>query len=377
MNKYNQSYFLPVSILFSDIIPENAHDFVDEPDDYLLVICDAVERFYPSIANAFSERIVISSSNSNYPALKNLEAIKLPAKKHIIGIGGGSVLDTAKALFAKKISNDDVLLADLLKNPALLDHAQTERQAHELVLVPTTFGTSSEITKWGTIWDWEKKIKYSLSHELLFADRALVFPELAATLPARVIAETGLDVFSHGLESYWNKSSNFMTRHFALESMRLCLEFLPGVVQKEDDPIGRSQVARASVYAGMSFSQTRTATAHAISYPLTLFHGISHGIACSITLGELFEEVFEDHQVLLQPVLSLIQGIYGTSDASFQTCFLKFYKDCMISPKLRDHGVAKSDLPSIADNSYHEGRSGNMVSDIDKNGILKILHNVF
>ncbi|MCP4295392.1 MAG: phosphonoacetaldehyde reductase [Proteobacteria bacterium] len=376
MDQNSFNYQMPVAISFvPGRIPE-IDDLVEFADDFLLISTSSIANFYPDLVEKFTHKIIISSDSSKYPDLAELSAFKLPALSNVIGIGGGSVLDAAKTLFARIITNDEVPLSSLLKSADLIKRGESKRSNSQLVLVPTTFGTSSEITSWGTIWNWKTKEKHSISHKLLYADRALIYPELSATLPKSVIAETGLDVFSHALESYWNKSSTFITKQYSLDSIRLCLEYLPGVINEINNPYARTEIAKASMLAGMAFSQTRTAAAHAISYPLTLYHGISHGIACSITLGKIFELLFESNKAVLSPVLHLIQQKYGSSGSTFQTCFVNFLKECGVSPFLSDHGVQEPDLQEIADNSFHSGRSDNMIAMVEKDDVLKILREI-
>jgi alcohol dehydrogenase class IV len=370
------NYHMPVSIHFSTNPNPVINDFIDNPDDFLLIVSNSFCNNFPEIADKFKNHINISSQNSHYPDITNLTATKLPNCKNVIGIGGGSVLDTAKALFARLITDDKILLTDMLKDAKLLDPFLSKRQEHQLILLPTTFGTSSEVTPWGTIWNWEIKKKFSLSHPFLFADKALIFPELSASLTKEVKASTGLDVFSHALESYWNKSSYYLTKQYSLTAIKLCLEYLPIVVSDPLSSDARTHMAKASLLAGKAFSQTKTAAAHAISYPLTLFHGISHGIACGITLGEIFDLIYPENKKDLWPILELMQKYYGEQGMSFQECFKNFLAKCNIPTNLREYGIKKEDLQKVVDNSFHSGRSENMNYPILKKDILNILERI-
>lgn len=370
------NYHMPVSIHFSTDPKPVITDFIDNPDDFLLIVSNSFCDNFPKIAEKFKNHINISSQNSHYPDAADLSSVKLPNCKHVIGIGGGSVLDSAKALFARLLTDGKILLTDMLKDATLLDPFQSKRQARQLVLVPTTFGTSSEVTQWGTIWDWEIKKKFSLSHPFLYANKALVFPELSASLTEEVKASTGLDVFSHALESYWNKSSYYLTKQYSLAAIKLCLEYLPITISDPLSSSARTHMAKASLLAGKAFSQTKTATAHAISYPLTLFHGISHGIACGITLGEIFDLIYLENRSDLWPILALMQKYFGEQGMSFQECFTRFLERCNIPTQLQNYGVKKEDLQKVVDNSFHSGRSDNMSYPIEKKDIMNILKRI-
>ena len=123
-------------------------------------------------------------------------------------------------MFAKILTNGQYPLKEIIDSPQILDEtSDVTRNKYKLILVPTTFGTSSELTKWATIWDWKEKKKYSLSHEMLYADTAIISPSYSLSLSRDITASTGLDVLSHALESIWNKDNNFLTRLYAVEAI--------------------------------------------------------------------------------------------------------------------------------------------------------------
>ena len=121
---------------------------------------------------------------------------------HILAIGGGSVIDTAKALAAFK--GDQTLLTNFIRNnqkPHVVDPIS-------IIAVPSTSGTSSELTCWATIWDKEKKKKFSLAHPLLYPIKAIIDPHIMLNKPRGLTISTGLDALSHSMESIWNINAN-------------------------------------------------------------------------------------------------------------------------------------------------------------------------
>jgi alcohol dehydrogenase class IV len=252
----------------------------------------------------------------------------------------------------------------LVENSHLLDPFKSVRAQYKLVLVPTTFGSSSEITKWGTLWDFGKKKKFSVDNDILYADTALINPRLSLSAPKEVTAFTGLDVLSHALESIWNKKRNFITINYALNSIQLCVDALPKLLKKLDSFEHREAMSKACLFAGYAFSQTRTAAAHALSYPLTLFHNIPHGFACSITLGPIFGYNITEDQAGLSEVLDIFQNRYGNKDSNFQDCYELFLEDCEVSSKLSEYGVKQTDIPRLVDNAFHPDRFNNMLYNL-------------
>jgi phosphonate metabolism-associated iron-containing alcohol dehydrogenase len=203
----------------------------------------------------------------------------------IVAIGGGSVIDTAKALMVGTADGSFAALVALLATGKPFEpHA-----VRPLIAVPTTAGTGSEVTPWATVWDRAAGRKHSLHLPQTWPAAAIVDPELAASLPAGPTLAAGLDALSHALEAIWNVNANPVSDTHAVAAARQVLATLPRLVQDLRNPALREAMARAALQAGLAFSNTKTALAHSISYDMTLRHGLPHGIACSFTLPMVLE----------------------------------------------------------------------------------------
>lgn len=198
----------------------------------------------------------------------------------LVAVGGGSAIDTAKALMVGTQSGrfDDLVAALAAGGPFVPARVKT------LIAVPTTAGTGSEVTPWATIWDREAQRKHSLHLPETWPSIAIVDPELMLSLPASVTLQSGLDALSHALEAIWNVNANALSDTFAVAAVQQIFETLPLLMEKLDDLDLRARMALAALQAGMAFSNTRTALAHSISYEMTLRYGLPHGIACSFPL---------------------------------------------------------------------------------------------
>ena len=200
----------------------------------------------------------------------------------LVAVGGGSAIDTAKLLQVATRAGDFETLFT-----ALAAGRQPEvARAFPLIAVPTTAGTGSEVTPWATLWDRSSSVprKYSLHVEETWPEAALVDPSLTLSAPAAVTRNSALDALSHSLESIWNVNHNPVSDTLAVEAARTVIETLPALVERPGDGELRTAMSRASLMAGLAFSNTRTALAHSISYEMTLRHGVPHGLACSFTL---------------------------------------------------------------------------------------------
>src|SRR5215475_2071244 len=193
----------------------------------------------------------------------------------IVALGGGSVIDSAKVFAAAG--------GDFGKVQAYLE---TQKGAEHLaatpiIAVPTTAGTGSEVTCWGTVWDEANGKKYSLARPNLYPTHAVIDPQLMLGKPRLLTISTGLDALSHALESLWNVNNNPVSANHAVMAARNVLDVLPKLARDLGNLELRSQMAMAAMFAGLAFSNTKTAVSHSLSYPITLKHGVQHGIACS------------------------------------------------------------------------------------------------
>lgn len=228
------------------------------------------------------------------PDIDDLDDAAAQLHKHkfstILAIGGGSVIDTAKAF--------SIALPSAMKRPitSILKEGQAADLGRRIpvVAVPTTSGTGSEVTQYATVWDSTNGRKLSLFGEHVFPVTAVLDPSLGITLPQKETLYTGLDTISHALESIWNINSNPFSELYATSALNLALDFFPAVLANPANIDVRAGMQNASLFAGYAISITKTAISHAISYPLTAKLSIPHGLACGFTLSELIRQQFSN-----------------------------------------------------------------------------------
>src|SRR6478672_4166477 len=204
----------------------------------------------------------------------------------LIALGGGSTIDTAKgvaAIASAGKSSNDWLSAHLRKKTPFPDNFAPP----PIIAIPTTAGTGSEVTMWGTVWDEVDGSKHSISHPLLFPEAALLIPELTATSPADLTLFSALDTISHCMESIWNRGATAISDLFAVAGLTRIFATLDGVLENPADLRGRRTLQEAALFGGFAISSNATALAHSMSYPFTSRFGMPHGLACSFTLPEV------------------------------------------------------------------------------------------
>lgn len=223
----------------------------------------------------------------------DLDDLDLVAKRYrnrgidlVVGLGGGSAMDAAKAL-AYLLAPTQTLVT--LDGVLRLGQKQSAARSLALVAVPTTAGTGSEVTPFATIWDHALKQKHSLSGDFIYPTIALLDPSLTMSLDLENTLYPALDSISHSLESLWNRRRTSISKTYALQSLVMSVSALPEVLDDPSSCLARTRLQEAAMLAGLAVSQTKTAIAHAISYPLTVKHSMPHGLACSFTLPGLIE----------------------------------------------------------------------------------------
>jgi len=234
-------------------------------------------------------RVVVYDQVTPNPEIDALDqaAAQLKGRKinSIVALGGGSVMDTGKVLAVTLLSEYPKPLAHVLRQ----DHAYEWQARIPVIAIPTTSGTGAEVTPFATVWDSSTHKKHSVAGELIYPTNALLDPELILSLPHNETLYSALDAISHAMESLWNRNRSPVSETYALQALKLANEALPAVLEKPDDLEQRARMQQASLLAGLAISQTRTAIAHSISYPLTSHYGVPHGFACSFTLVEIWK----------------------------------------------------------------------------------------
>lgn len=279
------TYRNPVRVEFGQGSFETLQDHIDGRNYALVTYSDC---YFASLSEQLSEAagspVAVVNDVAPNPDFQLLETQVDHFRKAgalpdvIVALGGGSVIDTAKVLAAA--NGDFKAVKSFLETKS----GEDRLGATPIIAVPTTAGTGSEVTCWGTVWDGAGARKHSLALPRLYPETALIDPALMLGKPRDLTVSTGLDALSHALESLWNKNVNPISMTFAVRAAREIFETLPRLVDDLRNVELRARMARAALFSGLAFSNTKTAIAHSLSYPVTLRYGVPHGIACSFTL---------------------------------------------------------------------------------------------
>ena len=271
----------------------------------------------------------------------------------VIAVGGGSAIDTAKALIVgTETGRFDELLALLAAGKPFVP-----ARSKVLIAAPTTAGTGSEVTPWATIWDSASHKKYSLHLECTWPKVAIVDPQLMLTVPGSVTVSTGLDALSHALESIWNINANPVSDTFAISAIEDILECLPLLRRDLSSKELRSRMAMAALKAGLAFSNTKTALAHSISYEMTLHYGLPHGIACSFTLPLVLGLAWGHDEARDRT----LQRIFGNDLKKAQSQLREFLHSLDVKTEFSDYGVTASQAEEMINFAMQGARGKNFI----------------
>ena len=196
----------------------------------------------------------------------------------VIGVGGGSSIDTAKFAAAIALGDGEALEYYRGEKPF-----PSERLT--IIAVPTTAGTGSEVTQVSVVS--HETEKRTINNPVFMPKVAIVDPVLSSTVPPRTTMNTGLDAMAHALEGYWSRNHQPISDLMAIEAVRLILANLETAYTDGADMEARTNMACASLLGGLSFALPKTAACHACSYPLSEDYHLPHGEACAFTLDSL------------------------------------------------------------------------------------------
>jgi lactaldehyde reductase len=244
-----------------------------------------VTKKVTDLLDANNLEYVIYSNIKPNPTIENVqtgvEEFKKSGADYIISVGGGSSMDTAKAI------------GIIINNPEFADVrslegcAPTKNPTIPTIAVATTAGTAAEVTINYVITDVEKERKFVCVDPNDMAIIAISDPDMMATMPKGLTAATGMDALTHAIEGYTTKAAWDMTDMFHLKAIELIAQSLEGAVNGEDK--GRKGMALAQYIAGMGFSNVGLGIVHSMAHPLGALYDTPHGVANAIILPTVME----------------------------------------------------------------------------------------
>ncbi|WP_374652410.1 iron-containing alcohol dehydrogenase, partial [Rhizorhabdus sp.] len=284
------SYHIPTQIEFGNGAIARLPEFVKAlGGSRVLVVGDPgvqraglIDRVQAILTGASIFNAVFADVESD-PATRSVDEGTVHGKANgcdlVVGIGGGSALDTAKAIGLMLVNDGNI--------KDYVGIGKVPRAGAPVIAVPTTAGTGSELTIWSVLSDKVAKAKISVGSVLNCPAIALLDPELTLSLPPQITAATGMDALTHALESYVNTATQPISEAMSDQAMTLIARSLRKAVADGSDVEARGDMLLASTIAAMAFNSTRLGLVHAFAMPLGAKFGIPHGLVNAIMLPEV------------------------------------------------------------------------------------------
>lgn len=300
------------------------------------------------------------------------EAAEIAQRENIdvfVAVGGGSSIDLTKAVNI------------LMTNPGPIGQyggiGLVKESVLPLIAIPTTAGTSSEITNVVALTDTKAVCKYVIIDNKIVADKVIADPEFTKTMPAGVTSATGMDAITHAVESYISNMSTALTEYHSIKALQIFHEYLPKAVANGSDMEAREKMMLGCLIAGFGFSNANLGLVHGIAHTLSAHFHLAHGVANATVLPYVMEynaDSCPEKMVNLAKAIDLpVSGDLAKDKYLLSKELLKMTKTVGIKT-LSELGVEEKDFEMIAEDVLKEPVLGfNPKQGVTKEDVISIL----
>ncbi|MEW6556939.1 MAG: iron-containing alcohol dehydrogenase [Elusimicrobiota bacterium] len=371
-------FFLPTKIIFG----ENAVSFLPEEikkfGNKTFIVCGkksikqagTLDRI-KKLLNDEGIETIIYDSISPEPDTEIVNAgLRIVGREKccsVIGIGGGSAIDVAKAvagLASEEHSAEDYLEIDGIK--------KIENPGRPFISVPTVSGTGAEVTMNSVLVNPKTGNKRSIRSKYLFAKVAIIDPELTLTVPPDITATSGIDALCHLVEGFISKKSNPVCDTLVHRGVKYVIENLPRVIKNPENLHAREKLALASLYGGIMIANSGLTLAHGIGSVIGPKYKIPHGLACAISLPEVLNY---NLPVLPQEKLVVTRRVFGKNPKLF---LKKFFREINLPTKLTNitYITDSTELTKLAEQILNTSSAKGNPKEVTVEDITKILKSI-
>lgn len=374
-----KSFLIPANIIFGEGSLSNIKNIISNHNSKnILIICDKGIRQVGLVDKLENE---IKGIDINYSIFDGVvenptdvminycsELYQDKKIDMIIAIGGGSSIDSAKAI--NIVLSNGGKIEDYYESKAI-------ENTVPLIAIPTTAGTGSEVTNVSVVTDTKNHKKIVIFGGKVKADYAVLDSSLTYTLPSSITAATGMDALTHAIEAYISKQASVFTDLNAKEAIRLIAGSIETAVMNGKDKVARENMMLGSVIAGFAFNSAILGLVHGVAHPLGAHFGIPHGVANATMLPYVIE-YNGDSCIEKIKVIGEILGIAREKATPTNVCnkLLEINKKIGIKT-LSELGIKKEDFSLIADETLEEPSLLTNPKDVDKDSVMSILNKAF
>ncbi len=290
----------------------------------------------------------VTPNPKDHEVADGFEAYLASGADVVIGLGGGSVIDAAKAIAVLSTNGGSIL-----------DYEGVDRVTQAippLIMIPSTSGTGADLSQFCVITDTARRLKATLIGRALVPNISITDPRLLTTMPEELNAATGLDALTHGIEAYVSKAANALTDVHALTAIRLVDANLLNTIDFPNEPTSRSGMAQASLEAGLAFTNAILGATHAMSRQvggaLDLPHGVLNGVLLPHVIRFNACTDAERYVPIAQALGVRVEHMYAEEAAHAAADRVRDLADSVGVPKgLADLGVTEEDIPFLSRNT--------------------------
>jgi phosphonate metabolism-associated iron-containing alcohol dehydrogenase len=368
-----QTFYNPTRVIMGCGAQERASEYLNGRSTLIVTTPGSIVRGAVSVlaeSASLGTAHQVTAVHSTY-SLDDIDALTQSLNPgqydSILAIGGGTAIDVAKCLSVLLHDNADGFSLDgHFRHGIPMPHFTPI----PVIAIPTTAGSGSEVTPFATVWDRRGKSKFSLVSDRLFPVTAIVDPILTFSQPTRLAISSGLDAISHAFESIWNKNASPVTVSLATRSLQLSLRSLGKFVDDPEDLDSRKKLSEASLLAGLAISNTRTALAHSMSYPISVRLGVEHGVAAAFTLPSILEFNAEADDGRLAELARALNVMNCDQLAELVRELLTGFDSKGLFP---DRGLSAEQLSSLVPEMYTPARADNNLRTATMEDVGRIL----
>ncbi len=293
----------------------------------------------------------VTPNPKDYEVMAGAERYRSERCHAIVAVGGGSPMDCAKGIGIVCANQGNILDYEGVD--------QVERPLDPLICVPTTAGTSADVSQFAIITDKKKKVKIAIVSKTIVPDVALIDPETTTTMDGQLTAHTGLDAFVHAAEAFVSNAHSPVTDIHALEAVRIISKVLPEVIGYPGDMQLRGEMMLASLFAGLAFSNASLGAVHAMAHSLGGLLDLPHGVCNAILLEHVVEFNFHaasDRYRIIGDAMGLSVAGKKPEEARAELCgaIAALRRSVGVKETLGGLGVTKEVIGQLARNAMND-----------------------
>jgi len=360
-------YYMPVKIIFGVGALSRVGDEASKLGNRALIVTgrkamrelNILDRVISLLEEKKVQSVVFDKVEPNPSVETVMEGAEIARKEKcdfVIGLGGGSALDAAKGI-AIAATHEGSIWEYVEGYPK---RREITSKTLPILAIPSTSGTGSETTPYAVITHRGEKIKDTLVSPFIYPKVSIVDPEIAAKMPPRLTAYTGMDAFCHALEGFTSRNSQPLTDLIALDALSRLIRYLPRAVAFGGDMEARVQVSLAATEAGIVIGETGCTLCHAMAHPITAHYDVPHGLACALltpaTLRYNLRSSIEKYAKIAQLFGMNTSGIPVREAAEAAIRLIeKFISDVGINISLAEAGVKAEGIRRMAEDTLKMG----------------------